>query len=202
MKAISKHHISSEEMQKEFEIVERSKTDIAHFEILYNKYYEEIKISIENTLFVNYAIKNEELTKDLTASVFEKAMLKISNYNCIQGIPFKSWLYRIMQNQITEYIRKISIKNKNEKNIELYIYQQETLPTAIFNINEEKKLNYLKKYIHHLAETEQLLIQYRFFNDYSYKEIAQIMGLTENSLRTRMTRLLKKIQTYIENKSA
>ncbi|MCX7729184.1 MAG: sigma-70 family RNA polymerase sigma factor [Bacteroidia bacterium] len=203
MKAISKHHISDTEMAEEFNIIERAKTDIDEFKPLYHKYYNEIKKSVENTLFVNYAIKNEELTKDITASVFESALTKLHQYKIINGIPFKSWLYRIMQNEIASYIRKSATREKHEKFVGQLIPKYDEIHTSYsMSPTEDAKLNHLKKYLPKLRQNDQLLLQYRFFNDYSYKEISKIMGLSENNLRTRMTRLLKKIQNYIENKSA
>lgn len=205
MKFKSKHHINQKEMEEEFRIIEMAKQDIDAFKPLYNKYYNEIKKSVENTLYVQYAIKNEDLTKDITASVFARALTNLHQYKTINGTPFKSWLYRIMQNEIIGYIRKTIREEKYEKEIGQQISQYEG-EMPFFNVNynssHDIKLSYLKKYIPRLAVQEQMLIQYRFFNEYSYKQIAQIMGLSENSLRTRMTRLLKKIQTYIENKSA
>lgn len=203
MKPLFKHHISDQEMEQEFKIIEEVKKNVDAFQPLYNKYYNEIKKSVENTLYVNYSIKNEELVKDITASVFEVALLKIEQYKVINGIPFKSWLYRIMQNQITEYIRKTIIREKHEKFVEQYIPKYDEISTIYTNSPyEDIKLSYLKKYIPKLAANDKMLLQYRFINEYSYKEISKIMGLSENSLRTRMTRLLRKIQNYIENKGA
>lgn len=200
MNSTSKHHVNNKEMEQEFQIIERAKHDIDAFEPLYNKYYNEIKKCVENTLFVHYTIKNEEVTKDITSTVFATAIIKLHQYKTIHGIPFKSWLYRIMQNEIAGYIRKVAVREKHEKNIEQCIPKYDEI--ALGHNTDEPKLNYLKKCIPNLASNEQLLIQYRFFDNYSYKEISKIMGLSENSLRTRMTRLLKKIQTFIEKKGA
>lgn len=203
MKPISRHHLNPNEIEEEFRIIELAKRDIDAFKPLYNKYYNEIKLCVENTLYARYNIKNEELCKDITASVFENALSKLHQYQTIHGTPFKSWLYRIMQNEINGYVRKTAIREKHQKNIEQYIPKYDEISVFTSSSSaQDVKLNYLKKYIPTLASTDQLLIQYRFFNDYSYKQIAQLMGLSENSLRTRMTRLLKKIQSYIENKGA
>ncbi|GIV28424.1 MAG: hypothetical protein KatS3mg027_2238 [Bacteroidia bacterium] len=203
MKPISKHHINDQEMEQEFQIIEQAKKDIDAFKPLYNKYYNEIRISVENTLFARYNIKNDSLTKDITASVFECALRKLHQYQTIKGTPFKSWLYRIMQNEITSYIRKNTIRDKHEKYVEQFYPQYDEINVfSSSNPSFDAKINFLKKFIPTLRTNDQLLIQYRFFNDYSYKQISQIMGLSENSLRTRMTRLLKKIQNYIEKKGA
>ncbi|GAB4209292.1 MAG: RNA polymerase sigma factor [Bacteroidia bacterium] len=203
MKPISKHHLNNSEMEEEFGIIERSKSDIDAFKPLYHKYYGEIKKSVENTLYVHYAIKDEELTKDITASVFENAIIKLHQYKAVNGIPFKSWLYRIMQNEIAEYIRKTITKEKHERYIAEHSPKYDEIHSLTsFSSPEDIRISYLKKYLPRLGETEQMLLQYRFINDFSYKEISKRMGMSENSLRTRMTRLLKKIQSYIEQKGA
>ena len=202
MKTVSGYHLHPDEMEQEFRIIERAKQNIDAFKPLYNKYYHEIKRCIENTLYVRYSIKNEDICKDITASVFETALSKLHQYQTIHGTPFKSWLYRIMQNEINGYVRKAIIHAKHQKKMEQYLPKYDEISVFTSSSVHEVKLNYLKKYIPKLANTDQLLIQYRFFNDYSYKQIAQLTGLSENSLRTRMTRLLKKMQRYIENKGA
>lgn len=202
MKSISKHHLNIFEIEEEFRIIEKSKVDIDAFEPLYHKYYNEIKRSVENTLYAQYAIKDEELTKDITASVFENALVKLHQYKAINGIPFKSWLYRIMQNEIAEYIRKTVTKEKHERYIAQHSPKYDEIQSIPSFASEDVRISYLKKYLPRLGETEQMLLQYRFINDFSYKEISKRMGMSENSLRTRMTRLLKKIQSYLEQKGA
>ncbi len=202
MKPISKHHLSTLEIEEEFRIIEKSKEDIDAFKPLYHKYYNEIKRSVENTLYAHYAIKDEELTKDITASVFENALVKLHQYRALSGIPFKSWLYRIMQNEIAEYIRKTITKEKHERYIAQHSPKYDEIQSTSSFASEDVRISYLKKYLPRLGETEQMLLQYRFINDFSYKEISKRMGMSENSLRTRMTRLLKKIQSYIEQKGA
>ncbi len=197
-----KYHISSKEMEQEFRIIELSKKDISNFKPLYDKYYNEIKKSVENTLYINYGIKNDELSKDITSSVFENALLKLSQYKSINGTPFKSWLYRIMQNEIATYIRKVSIRDGHNKLIEQYFPKYDEINTDKLYSLDEMKISYLKQYIPRLRDHDQLLIHYRFFQGYSYKQISEIMGLTQNNLRTRMTRILKKIQSYIKTKVA
>lgn len=202
MKTVSRYHLHPDEIEQEFRIIEHAKQNIDAFKPLYNKYYNEIKRCIENTLYARYSIKNEDICKDITASVFETALRKLHQYQTIHGTPFKSWLYRIMQNEINGYVRKTIIHAKHQKKMEQYFPKYDEISVFTSSSVQEVKLNYLKKYIPKLANTDQLLIQYRFFNNYSYKQIAQLMGLSENSLRTRMTRLLKKMQRYIENKGA
>lgn len=200
MKLPKYHHIDTQEMEQEFQIIELSKQDISNFRVLYDKYYDEIKNSIENTLYVNYNIKNNELTKDLTSAVFETAMLKLSKYKAVSGIPFKSWLYRIMQNEIAGYIRKAVTHNEHNKMIENYFPKYDEINTdKAYSSLQEVKLNYLRHYIPRLNMKEQLLIHYRFYEGYSYKQISEITGLKQNNLRTSMVRLLKKIQKYINS---
>jgi RNA polymerase sigma factor (sigma-70 family) len=108
-----------------------------------------------------------------------------------------------MKNEINGYIRKVAIREKHERFIEQHIPKYDELNVYnSFQSIHEVKINFLKKYIPRLNSDDQMLLKYRFYDEYSYKKISEIMGLSENSLRTRMTRLLKKIQSYIESKGA
>ncbi len=202
MRYLSKHHLADTELKEEFLLVESAKKDVSNFKPLYDKYFSIIKECVANTLYTRYTIRNEELIKDLTSSVFEKALSNLGKFNS-KGVPFKSWLYKIMQNEINDYIRRNTIVEKHQIRIEqtLQRYDEIALLEVVHHA-EEKHIGYLRQYIPRLNDVEQQLIQYRFFCDYSYKQISQLMGMRENNLRTRMNRVLKKIQVYIEAKAS
>ncbi|MBK7668389.1 MAG: hypothetical protein IPJ32_14255 [Sphingobacteriaceae bacterium] len=87
------------DIEIEQKLIEQSKTDPQAFERLYIKYYEQI------LKFVYKRVESLDDTRDITSTVFIKALSNISKYKDM-GFPFSSWLYRIAINEINMFYRK------------------------------------------------------------------------------------------------
>ena len=51
-----------------------------------------------------------------------------------------------------------------------------------------------------LEEEDRLIVQLYYYEDYSIKEIARIVGMKESSVYTRLNRARKKIQRWMTKK--
>ena len=100
----------------EKQLIEDSKKDPKNFERLYIKYYEQI------LKFVYKRVESLDDTRDITSTVFIKALANISKYKDM-GFPFSSWLYRIAVNEINMFYRNskksrvISLNEQGLKNM-------------------------------------------------------------------------------------
>lgn len=171
---------------EEFEYIEKAKKDPKQFRFLYEKYYKQI------FLFINRRTDDENTSADITQQVFLKAMQHLGNYE-YRGIPFSAWLYRIASNEVMQHFRDQSKERVvcldasdlsdliDEKDSGLDYERRESVFKAI------KKL--------HAAEIE--LIEMRFFEKRSFKEIADIKGITENNAKTKTYRVIEKIKSLI-----
>jgi RNA polymerase sigma-70 factor (ECF subfamily) len=170
----------------EAEIIALAKSDVRHFGQLYENYFDTIFRFIYKRLG-----GNEAETGDLCQQTFLKAMANIHRYED-RGLSFSSWLYRIAQNEVNMFFRKqqgnysVEIEERTfagmleEAGIENYM-SQETQEILIRLLNE--------------MEQEQLdLIELRFFQELSFKEIAAIYTITEANAKMRVYRILEKLQ--------
>lgn len=170
----------------EAEIIALAKSDVRHFGQLYENYFDTIFRFIYKRLG-----GNEAETGDLCQQTFLKAMANIHRYED-RGLSFCSWLYRIAQNEVNMFFRKqqgnysVEIEERTfagmleEAGIENYM-SQETQEILIRLLNE--------------MEQEQLdLIELRFFQELSFKEIAAIYNITEANAKMRVYRILEKLQ--------
>src|ERR1041385_313521 len=104
------------DIEQEQQLIEDSKKDPQAFERLYIKYYDQI------LRFVYKRIESIDDTRDITSTVFIKALSNISKYKHM-GFPFSSWLYRIAVNEInmfyrlSEKTRIISLNDRGMKNM-------------------------------------------------------------------------------------
>lgn len=184
----SKYHVTKEEMDKEHDIVEQAKIDPSKFSILYNKYYAQI------FRFLYQRVNDKETAFDFTSQVFLKAMVNLPKYK-FRGVPFSSWLYRIAHNEINLVFRKKIVART--VNIET-----EHLNSIIEEIEEDE--NGLEKYqgilievISDLPAAELEIIEMRFFEKRPFKEIAEILEITENNAKVKVYRLLDKLRKRI-----
>lgn len=64
----------------------------------------------------------------------------------------------------------------------------------------ESQFEMIKKALHNLSEPEMLLIEMRFFESRSYKEIGEILAITENNAKVKVYRILDKIKKHLYEK--
>lgn len=177
--------------KSEAEIIELAKKNSKYFGVLYDKYFEQIYVFVFKRLG-----GKEDVAGDLTQQTFMKAMANIVKYED-RGFPFSSWLYRIAQNEVSMFFRKL---NKNYS-VPIDETRIKSIASEIDDNNymsiEEQEL--LINIINDLDEQQLDLIELRFFQQMSFKEIADIYNITEANAKMRIYRILEKIGNKWKN---
>lgn len=176
--------------EEEIAIIERAKKDPEKFGVLYNRYYKPIFI------FIHKRTNDKECSADIASHVFLKALTNLNSY-VHQGFPFSSWLYKIALNEVNEYYRK---KNK-KRVVSIESTGLERLTNALIEGESDLELNekrfYLSEALKQLEALEIQLVELRFFEEKSFKEIGYILNITENNAKVRTYRLLDKIKVAV-----
>ncbi|HET6993177.1 MAG TPA: sigma-70 family RNA polymerase sigma factor [Bacteroidia bacterium] len=189
MEGISKYHATSEDMLKEQLLVESARKDPEQFKGLYNKYYERI------FLYVWQRVDDKELAFDVTSQVFLKAMMNLHKYE-FKGVPFASWLYRIAKSEVYTAFRQQQAKRT--VNIDT-----SGLGDMMDDMEEDKYAPYIdiiKEAVTDLEEDDMQFIEMRFFEKRAFKEIAEILGITENNAKVKTYRILEKLKKILLEK--
>jgi RNA polymerase sigma-70 factor (ECF subfamily) len=176
-------HKSAAEITQELKEVEQAKLYPEKFAVLYDRYYKSI------FLFVYRRINDEETTADIVSMVFLKAIVNIKKYE-FKGVPFSAWLFRIAFNEINMYFRK----NKADRFVSI---EQTGIFNMIAEVKEDSSTEAQKRMMHALKQLriEDLqLIELRFFESYSFAEVAAIVGITENNAKVKVYRILDKLK--------
>lgn len=167
------------------ELVALAKKKSKFFGVLYDKYFDQIFRFVFKRLG-----GNESVAGDLTQQTFIKAMANLQKYEN-RGLPFSSWLYRIAQNEVSMFFRQ------QKKNYSVSIDEERLMDVAgEANINSymtEEQQEQLVETLNKLEQTQQDLIELRFFQEMSFKEIAEIYDITEANAKMRTYRILEKI---------
>jgi len=163
------------------------------FKALYNKYYK----PIYNYIF--HQLLNKESTEDITSITFLNALNFIKKKNP-RIDNFHAWIYKIATNEILIYRKK----NKNSYDLSIDIYNEQIL--EFIDNNYSKKSDdfvdfiVLYKELDKLNEKERTLITLYFFEKLTYPQISEILKISENTLRPKMSRLLKKLHGNLKIK--
>ena len=179
-------HQNNIEIQEEALVIEKAKKNSAEFELLYNKYFDRIYVFIYNRT------ADKDLSGDLTQQVFLKALYNIKSYK-FKGLPFSAWLYRIALNEINQFFRK-------SKKMQTFSIDEKCFANIVESVEEEnfdEKHQILIESLNKLPKESVNLIQLRFFENYSFKEIGVILGITENNAKVKIYRVLDKIKSFI-----
>ncbi len=174
-------------MLSEQQEIEAAKTDPRQFEALYNRYYEPI------LRFVYKRVETKESAYDITSQVFLNAMLKLKQFN-ITGTPFSSWLYRIAINEINQLYRKEKVQRavKLEEDELKYMVQEMNTEESI-----EARYEKVAEVLGHLEEEEIQVIELRFFERRAFKEIGEILNITENNAKVKLYRIIDKLKALL-----
>jgi RNA polymerase sigma-70 factor (ECF subfamily) len=183
---VPKKTVSEEAMQKEWAVIRAAQDDPAMFRPLYDRYFECI------FRFIFRRTANENLASDICSQVFLKAMQQIKKYQ-FKGVPFSAWLYRIASNEIAQHYRNT---HKNRV-ISLETSQLGDLVAEMDSNQKESYQNALIQALDELKETDVQLIEMRFFEQRPFKEIADIVGITESNAKVKTYRILEKLKKII-----
>jgi RNA polymerase sigma-70 factor, ECF subfamily len=184
------YHHSSEKLQTELEWIQLAKRDPEKFAPLYKKYHEQI------FRYIYQRMDDQELAFDITSQVFLKAMKNLHKYE-YRGVPFGSWLYRIAKSELYQAFRD----RKGQRTISIESVHLSSV-MEVFK-DEESELNQKKllQAISELKEEDVQLIEMRYFEQRAYKEIGEILEITENNAKVKTFRALEKLkQLFNQNK--
>ena len=183
-----RYHHTTTQLQEEQLIIEAAKKNPEHFGPIYDKYYKQI------FGYVYQRMDCKDTAFDVTAQVFLKALTNINRYE-FKGVPFASWLFRIAHSEVMQLFR--DQKNKRAINADVgdltNIYEEVQEPFF------EEYLPALQHMIKELPEDDLHMIEMRFFEQRPFKEIAEILNITENNAKVRMYRILERLKKTITN---
>lgn len=168
----------------EEEVIRKAKANPEAFRNIYEKYYKEI------FLFLLHRVGDKDLAADLTSQVFLKALQKLHQYH-FRGLPFSSWLFRIAVNECNDYFRR----HKRERLVVLTDAHAETLYEEILGHDRMQELKTkLPSILERLSSEELHFIELRFMESRPFKEVADILGISENYAKVKTYRVLDKMK--------
>lgn len=108
---------------------------------------------------------------------------------------FSTWMYRVALNTAITLFKKPRKKDMRSVDVEVF-----SLSIGYEDYeDDEHKLQKMYKAIHELSDVEKALIM-MYLEDKSYREISEILGITEGNARVKMNRAKNNLKTKISTK--
>jgi RNA polymerase sigma-70 factor (ECF subfamily) len=138
-------------------------------------------------------VQDDDLTADIVSHVFLKAMLHLGKYK-YTGAPFISWLFRIAINEVNSHYRA------SKKIIHVPI-SEDSIQSIIVELddNRDVEVQLMINGLNELDDENCQLLDFRFFEKKSFREIGEIFDITEDNAKVRTYRALKKLKKIINN---
>jgi RNA polymerase sigma-70 factor, ECF subfamily len=138
-------------------------------------------------------VHNNTIAEDLTQEIFEKCYKALPAFQYESSL--KTWLWRIAINHTKDYLKSWYARNVETK--EHFIFEQvqshDQVEQQVIQQQQDTELAYA---VSSLSVKYREAIYLCYYEELSMKEIAQILQLNENTVRTRLRKakqLLKKI---------
>ena len=153
------------------------------FDILLNRYKDRLYA------YIYYTVRNEELAEDIFQETFTKAIVTIQQGRYNENGKFPAWLTRIAHNLIIDCFRQEKQENlvscdEEERNLLNNIRLSEgTVEAGIVN---HQILSDVRRLMKHLPDEQREVVHMRFYQDLSFKEIAEMTGVSINTSLGRM----------------
>lgn len=153
------------------------------FEILLGRYKSRVYS------YILLIVRNREIAEDVFQDTFIKAITTIQQGRYVETGRFLGWINRIAHNLIIDYFRK----EKNENTFSTDGLEYDFVNNAKYSeksfedvINNEQVLQDVVQLIDYLPESQQEVVRMRFFENLSFKEIAERTDVSINTSLGRM----------------
>src|SRR4051812_34207364 len=140
--------------------------------------------------YVARRVGDRPQAEDLTADIFREALAGIGNFEW-RGVPFAAWLLRIASRAIADHFQRLGREAGNPA-------CEPDRPAP----DEIERSAILFDLVSRLPEAQYRVIQLRFVEQKSIREIAQALGRSEGAIKQLQLRALENLRAHMESSHA
>ena len=154
--------------------------------------------------YIYFIVRNREMAEDIFQETFVKAITTIKQGRYTESGKFRAWINRIAHNLIIDNYRQ----EKNEQTISNDDCEVDLLNNAKLSdgtiedeLVKDQILADVKKLITYLPDNQKEVLLLRYYQDLSFKEIAEITGVSINTALGRMRYAILNMRRLAEEKN-
>ena len=156
------------------------------------------KLKIYN--FIYSKVADRDISEDIFQDTFIKVIKTLRKGSYHEEGKFLPWVMRISHNLIIDHFRKSNripiFENKDE--FDIFQIIGDDVPNIESNMIDKQVVEDLKKLIVELPEDQREVLTMRLYKDMSFKEIAEVTGVSINTALGRMRYAVINIRKLIE----
>ena len=151
--------------------------------------------------YVMMMVKDGDIADDIVQETFIKVVRFIDERRYTDNGRFLSWVMRIAHNQVIDYFRQNKHENKiteSDAGFDLLGTVKFSSKTVEDDIVADQIKDDVRRLIEHLPDEQKEVIKMRYYEDLSFKEIAEQTGVSINTALGRMRYALINLRKMIK----
>jgi len=164
-------------------LVQAAQKDPSLFAELYEAHFDAVYA------FIARRVNARDVAEDLTSDVFHKALAALPRFDW-RGVPFGVWLFRIAANVVTDQWKRSAKESSDDP--------PEVATDADFD--EAIHRGRLFRMVEQLPQDQRRVIQLRFSEGKSIREISRDLGRTEGAVKQLQFRGLQTLRVKVSEK--
>jgi RNA polymerase sigma-70 factor, ECF subfamily len=160
--------------------------------------FKEIYMRVNSFVF-NVAFRvsgNTEDAKEITQDVFIKLYNKLNSFMFRSS--FKTWVYRITANTAINTVKKAQRQRKNLFSYDDDIKLKQQIEERYFPLCDNTSSQLLDKLLGALDLNQRACITLRGIEGLSYRQIAEVLNININTVRTRIRRARELMMKHLD----
>jgi len=149
-------------------------------------------------------VNNKSDAEDLTIEAFGKAFKNIHQYS--PNYAFSTWLFKIASNNCIDFLRKkrnniVSIDGgiMDDKQNDQPIHLKDETPDPEEHLIKQQKKVLMRTVVQKLKPRYRILIELRYFKEFSYEEIAEELDLPLGTVKAQLFRARELLFNTLKN---
>lgn len=154
--------------------------------------------------YILFVVHNEELANDIFQETFVKAIMMIQQRRYVESGRFLSWLMRIAHNMIIDLFRQEKNKNTvsdNDVDYDLFNDIRFSELNVESRLVMDQTLDDVRMMVDHLPKNQKEIVYMRYYQEMSFREIAEVTGVSINTALGRMRYALLNLRKMAVKKS-
>ena len=156
-----------------------------------NEAFDSLLSRYKNKLFsyIFYTVHDEDMANGIFQETFVKVILNIQSGNYVPSGKFYAWITRIAHNMIMDQYRQQGLNNFIQEDPETgQVANNVELSDPSFEMQQvyDQSISDVVKLYKMLPDVQREIVFMRFYQDMSFKEIAEELGISINTALGRM----------------
>lgn len=179
--------MKSEELQELLALVEKGNQK-AQTKLI-NHFWEDV------FSFVLKKVQDYVVADEITVAVFAKVLAKLNLYD--ENFQFKTWVLTIAQNSVIDYWRKKAKEEAMTGDLQEVKNEYASSPEELLISKQEQQ--YIINTIASMDSSYRKIVELRFFEEKSIKEIAEELNISVANTKVRIMRAKKILAELLKN---